>query len=199
MANKFAIVTGASSGIGLELAKLAQADGYDLLVVADTPFVDAAAGLTSGGNVETLEVDLSTFEGVDRLLDAAQANPRSMKVPGRRQDLYHLRARVALQRRDGDRALSEFNAALDARPTPQAALAQAAALGANGFPEQALTHLDHLADVWEPQRWRGMSMMALHQWLLARQGYWEHEIAHLRGVLEEDIRLRGQPPQPSSQ
>lgn len=71
MANKFAIVTGASSGIGLELAKLAQADGYDLLVVADTPFVDAAAGMASSSSVETLEVDLSTFEGVDRLLDAA--------------------------------------------------------------------------------------------------------------------------------
>ncbi|WP_375390921.1 SDR family NAD(P)-dependent oxidoreductase [uncultured Sphingomonas sp.] len=71
MANKFAIVTGASSGIGLELAKLAQADGYDLLVAADTPFVDAAAGLTQGGHVETLDVDLSSFEGVDRLLSAA--------------------------------------------------------------------------------------------------------------------------------
>lgn len=70
---KFGIVTGASSGIGLELAKLAAADGYDLLLVADTPFVDAAAGLQGlGGSVETLEVDLSTFEGVDRLLDAAR-------------------------------------------------------------------------------------------------------------------------------
>ena len=67
MANKFAIITGASTGIGLELAKLAAADGYDLLLAADTPFVDA--GLP--GNVETLEVDLSTFDGVDRLLDAA--------------------------------------------------------------------------------------------------------------------------------
>lgn len=72
MANKFAIITGASSGIGLELAKLAARDGYDLLVVADTPFVDASAGLGGSGiSVETLETDLSSFEGVDQLLDAA--------------------------------------------------------------------------------------------------------------------------------
>lgn len=72
MGMKFAIITGASTGIGLELAKLAAADGYDLLVVADTPFVDASAGLqNAGADVQTLEVDLSTVEGVDRLLDAA--------------------------------------------------------------------------------------------------------------------------------
>ena len=72
MASKFAIVTGASTGIGLELAKLAAQDGYDLLVVADTPFVDASAGLQGlGVEVQTLEVDLATFEGVDRLLGAA--------------------------------------------------------------------------------------------------------------------------------
>ena len=68
----FAIVTGASSGIGLELAKLAAQDGYDLLLVADTPFVDASAGLGgSGVSIETVETDLATIEGVDRLLDAA--------------------------------------------------------------------------------------------------------------------------------
>ncbi|OJU17741.1 MULTISPECIES: SDR family NAD(P)-dependent oxidoreductase [unclassified Sphingomonas] len=67
---KFAIVTGASTGIGRELAKLAAAEGYDRLLAADTPFHDPAAG--ARGNVETLEVDLSTVEGVDRLLDAAR-------------------------------------------------------------------------------------------------------------------------------
>jgi uncharacterized protein len=41
MANGFAIVTGASSGIGLELARLAAQDRYDLLLAADTPFVQA--------------------------------------------------------------------------------------------------------------------------------------------------------------
>ena len=46
---KLAIVTGASSGIGLEIAKLAAQDGYDLIVAADTPFVEAGPALKDFG------------------------------------------------------------------------------------------------------------------------------------------------------
>ena len=67
MAGIFAIIPCGSTGIGAELAKLAAADGYDLLLVADTPFTELA-GLPQAG---TLEVDLATVEGVDRLLEAA--------------------------------------------------------------------------------------------------------------------------------
>ena len=65
MSDKFAIVTGASSGIGLELAKIAAKEGYDLLVAADTSFTSAESELkAAGAMVQTLEVDLSNFEGV---------------------------------------------------------------------------------------------------------------------------------------
>lgn len=69
---KFAIVTGASSGIGLELARCAARDGYDLLVAADEPLIDAAAALKGlGASVQSVEADLATSEGVDALLAAA--------------------------------------------------------------------------------------------------------------------------------
>ena len=73
---KFAIVTGASSGIGLEIAKLAAKDGYDLLVAADTPLVDASAALQGlGVDVISVEADLSTDAGVRQLIEAAGDRP----------------------------------------------------------------------------------------------------------------------------
>jgi short-subunit dehydrogenase len=74
MADKFAIITGASTGIGFELADLAAKAGYDLLVVADENLINAAADdlRARGATVESLEADLSTIEGVDRLLAAAR-------------------------------------------------------------------------------------------------------------------------------
>ncbi len=80
MANKFAIITGASTGIGFELASLAARDGYDLLVVANEPLIDAAAQdfTQFGTNVQSVEADLSTIEGVDTLL--AAANGRQIDV-----------------------------------------------------------------------------------------------------------------------
>src|SRR5205085_6619552 len=66
---KLAVVTGASSGIGLEIAKLAAQDGYDLIIAADTPFVEAAPALKDlGAQIDELEADLATRQGVDQLL-----------------------------------------------------------------------------------------------------------------------------------
>jgi uncharacterized protein len=66
---KLAIVTGASSGIGLEIAKLAAQDGFDLIVAADTPFVEAGPALKDlGVEVREVEADLATQHGVGQLL-----------------------------------------------------------------------------------------------------------------------------------
>jgi len=70
MAIKYAIITGASTGIGLELAVLAADAGYDLLLAADTSLTEVQARVGSSVSVETLEGDLSTIEGVDRLFAA---------------------------------------------------------------------------------------------------------------------------------
>jgi uncharacterized protein len=40
---QFAIVTGASSGIGLELAKCCAQDNFDRLIAADEPRIETAA------------------------------------------------------------------------------------------------------------------------------------------------------------
>ena len=109
MASKFAIISGASSGIGAELAKLAAADGYDLLVVADTPFAGASAGLASFGvAVDTLEVDLSTVQGVDQLLDRAD---------GRQVDLLCANAGHGLGHAFLDQQLSDWRHVIDTNIT----------------------------------------------------------------------------------
>lgn len=80
MAKPFAIVTGASTGIGFELASIAAETGYDLLVVADEPLIDAAAEdfKRHGVAVTSVEADLSTLEGVDQLL--AATNGRQVDI-----------------------------------------------------------------------------------------------------------------------
>jgi threonine dehydrogenase-like Zn-dependent dehydrogenase len=57
----FAIVTGASTGIGLELARQCAAHGFDLLIVADEPLIEGTAELLrqSGRQVEALEANLA--------------------------------------------------------------------------------------------------------------------------------------------
>jgi len=75
----FAIVTGASSGIGYELAKLCAKDGFDLLIAADQPEIQQAAQdfRAMGVSVDAIQVDLATQDGVDQLY---------AKINGRRVD-----------------------------------------------------------------------------------------------------------------
>ncbi len=79
----FAIVTGASSGIGLELARCCGQDGHDLFIAADEPQIkEAAAQLrTLGVGVQALQADLSTAEDVDRLYAAAGGRPVDALLP----------------------------------------------------------------------------------------------------------------------
>ena len=67
----FAIVTGASTGIGKELAITCATKGFDLLIAANESMQDVSERCERlGATVETLEADLSTVEGVDRLYEA---------------------------------------------------------------------------------------------------------------------------------
>ena len=73
----FAIVTGASSGIGYHLAHQCAQNGFDLLIAADQPEIQQAARdfRELGVNVEAVQVDLATGEGVDTLIAAANGRP----------------------------------------------------------------------------------------------------------------------------
>jgi uncharacterized protein len=71
---RLAMVTGASTGIGYELAILCAKDGFDLIVVADEPEIEEAAKQFQNYGVEVtaVQADLATREGVDKFYDAAK-------------------------------------------------------------------------------------------------------------------------------
>jgi short-subunit dehydrogenase len=65
------IVTGASSGIGRELALLAAREGFDLVIAADTPLDEVTREAESlGAKVTARKVDLATREGCDAVCEA---------------------------------------------------------------------------------------------------------------------------------
>ena len=77
MSKPFAIVTGASSGIGLELAAICAQEGFNLLVAADRPEIQEAAARFRGlgADVTAVEADLATTDGVDRLWSGIAGRP----------------------------------------------------------------------------------------------------------------------------
>ena len=77
-ARQFAVVTGASSGIGYELAKCCARNNFDLLIVADEPQIMAAQVEIQrlGGEVRAIQADLATAEGLERLWQAIASSNR---------------------------------------------------------------------------------------------------------------------------
>lgn len=74
----FAVVTGATSGIGLALATTFAGHGFDVLVTAEDDAVSTVADELARGGVQTTPVraDLTTPEGVQVLVDAVRASGR---------------------------------------------------------------------------------------------------------------------------
>jgi uncharacterized protein len=73
---KLAVVTGASTGIGLDLARECARNGFDLIIAANEPEIETAAEeLRQFVKVETVQADLATIEGVDRLHGAINGRP----------------------------------------------------------------------------------------------------------------------------
>ena len=129
---------------------------------------------------------------VARWIDAARTNPSLADEPGRQQDLHSLAGRLALARGDHATALAQFNAALDAWPTPQAVAMQSALLASNNAYADGLAHLDHYAAI-EAHRKRatGINMQRIHAWVLEEQGFWQNELSRLRRNIQADLRQAG--------
>ena len=76
---EFAVVTGASSGIGYELAKQFVENGYDVLMAAEDEGIEqAATDLRRDGQNQVIAVraDLATYDGVEKLYEAITGSGR---------------------------------------------------------------------------------------------------------------------------
>ena len=104
-----AVITGASSGIGFELAKQCVEHGFDAIICAEDSSIDEAAARlrTAGTVVETVRADLATYDGNEELV-------RRILSEGRPVDALLLNAGIGVNgafHRDEPRAGAE-----DARP-----------------------------------------------------------------------------------
>src|ERR1700733_3140073 len=81
-ARGLAVITGASSGLGLDLARQCAQHKYDLIVAADeASILEVAEELASTGiTVRPVQCDLSSLEGVDALRDAINVSGKPADI-----------------------------------------------------------------------------------------------------------------------
>lgn len=74
---QLAVVTGASTGIGLQLARQCAQNGFDLIIAANEPEIEKAADELRVGKtkVEAVQADLATIDGNDALYQAIKGRP----------------------------------------------------------------------------------------------------------------------------
>ena len=97
MKNHFAIVTGASSGMGLEFAKQLAQRGYNLLIVSNVPEIHEAAeqikssisNLQSSIEVVDLVMDLGQQSSARELYDYTHAHEIEVEVLVNNAGVYH--------------------------------------------------------------------------------------------------------------
>lgn len=82
MAKSFAVVTGASSGIRYELAKVLARNGYDLVVASAGDRLTGAAEdfRALGVNVTDVNADLASREGVENLWSVIASTGRPLDI-----------------------------------------------------------------------------------------------------------------------
>jgi hypothetical protein len=160
--------------------QIAPRDPGRLLLTWFSPAIAVAHGGTCKGMDEA---------ALEQMLTRAGSNPHIASLPGRMQDIEHIRGELALARGDTALARSHFDAALRLAPTPQTALEQAAALGRANAPGLAIGHLDLYAQLpFPPSRGPSTGMAWVHDRVLNHQNYWKIEVLHLRAALNEASR-----------
>ena len=104
-----AVVTGGSSGIGLELVRECLKNGFDVILAADRDLDSGMRELdSSGGEVEAVECDLSTRAGVEKLLEV---------IDGRQPEALLANAGHGLGRAFLDQDFNEISHVIDTNVT----------------------------------------------------------------------------------
>ena len=125
------------------------------------------------------------LDSVQRIVDAAISNPVFGRSPARMQDFNHLQGVLDLARNDADAAFAAFERATESLPTLDLALNEAVLLAEADRPDLGLRYLDsYLKTHPLEQAHAGISMKAMHAWLLDRSAYWQTEVNRVHDMLE---------------